>query len=121
MVSTGGITVVNLTPHPVDVLVDDRTIHIPVDGVPPRVSIHRVDVAEVEIDGASVPICESVLTSELTDLPGSRSGTLFIVSRIVAEHSPERTDLVFPDDLVRDSDGSIVGCRRLGRLPRSSL
>ena len=35
--------------------------------------------------------------------------------RVVAEHFPERADLVWPDDLIRDADGQVVAARRLAR------
>ena len=38
-----------------------------------------------------------------------------MTSRVVAEHFPERTDLVWPDDLIRDADGQVVAARRLAR------
>ena len=38
-----------------------------------------------------------------------------MTSRVVAEHFPERADLVWPDDLIRDADGQVVAARRLAR------
>ena len=37
-------------------------------------------------------------------------------TRAVAEHFPDRTDLVWPDGLVRDAEGAVVAARRLGCL-----
>ncbi|QHO92344.1 hypothetical protein CWT12_11270 [Actinomyces sp. 432] len=51
-------------------------------------------------------------------LPAPEPGTVYVTSRVVAEHFPQRTDLVWPDDLIRDADGQVVGARRLGCLPR---
>lgn len=45
-------------------------------------------------------------------LPEPRAGTVFITSRVVAEHFPERADLVWPDGLVRDERGEVVADRR---------
>ncbi|QPL06691.1 hypothetical protein ID810_10340 [Actinomyces respiraculi] len=46
-------------------------------------------------------------------LPDPRPGVLYVTSRVVAEHHPNRTDLVWPDDLVRDAAGQVVAARRL--------
>lgn len=35
---------------------------------------------------------------------------------LVAEALPERGDLLFPVDLVRDDGGQIIGCRALGQV-----
>lgn len=48
-------------------------------------------------------------------LPVAVPGVTLIVSRIVAERSPGRTDLVWPGDVVRDAQGRPVGCRVLCR------
>ena len=48
-------------------------------------------------------------------LPDPRPGTVYVTSRVVAEHFPERADLVWPDDLIRDADGQVVAARRLAR------
>lgn len=38
--------------------------------------------------------------------------TIYIVSRIVKQSVPDRDDVVVPDDLIRDDNGNIIGCRR---------
>lgn len=52
---------------------------------------------------------------DVTGLPAPEPGVLFVVSQLVIGQLPERNDLAFPSDLVRDADGSIVGFRRLAR------
>lgn len=49
-------------------------------------------------------------------LPAPRPGVLYVTSRVVAEHFPDRNDLVWPDDLIRDADGRVVAARGLARL-----
>lgn len=49
-------------------------------------------------------------------LPAPCPGTLYVTSRVVAEHHPERTDLVWPDDLQRDAAGQVTSARRLASL-----
>ena len=48
-------------------------------------------------------------------LPPSQEGTIFIVSRMVVDAFPERTDLFAPANVVRDEDGRITGCLALSR------
>ena len=49
------------------------------------------------------------------DLPPRREGVFFIVSKMVADNFPKRSDLVFPYDVVRDDEGNIIGCKSFGR------
>lgn len=49
-------------------------------------------------------------------LPAPRPGVLYVTSRVVAEHFPERDDLAWPNDLIRDADGRVVAARGLARL-----
>lgn len=49
-------------------------------------------------------------------LPAPRPGVLYVTSRVVAEHFPDRNDLVWPDDLIRDADGRVVAARGLASL-----
>jgi len=49
----------------------------------------------------------------VTGLPDAEEGFLLIVSALVKSALPDRRDLVSPASLVRDDDGSIIGCRSL--------
>ena len=49
-------------------------------------------------------------------LPEPRPGAVYVISRIVAEHFPERADLVWLDDLVRDEHGEMVAAHSLACL-----
>ena len=52
---------------------------------------------------------------EVTGLPDPQPGTVFVVSQLVVNALPERTDLAFPAVLVRDGEGTIIGFRYLAR------
>lgn len=52
----------------------------------------------------------------VTGLPEPEAGTIYVVSQLVVTHTPERADLAFPFDLVRDDEGSITGFRALATL-----
>lgn len=106
---------VNLTPHPVTLLVGDRTLTIPPEPTPARCSETRTVVGAVEVDGLEVPVTV-VGFGQVQGLPDPQEGVLYVVSRIVAEACRDRADLVIPDNLVRDAEGRIIGARSLARV-----
>mgnify|MGYP006959216854 CR=1 FL=1 len=55
-------------------------------------------------------------TEDIVNLPEPKPGTLYIVSKKVAQACPEREDLIFPGTMVRDADGHIVGCIDFSRV-----
>lgn len=102
---------INLTPHPIDFLEDDTTVLFT---VLPESAPARVDI----IGRKTVSWVRGVLVSQLEmgktyNLPTPVPGVLYIVSRMVLEANPHRTDLVVPDGLVRDAVGRIIGCKSL--------
>lgn len=52
---------------------------------------------------------------KVVGLPTTNEGTFFVVSRLVMAACPSREDLVAPNDLVRDEQGRIIGCRSFSR------
>lgn len=57
--------------------------------------------------------------SETYDLPPPQDGILYIVSMIVRQANPDRSDLASPGTLVRDDDGNIIGCTSLVKTRRN--
>jgi hypothetical protein len=115
----------NLTPHPVNVIRDDGpNITYPVDGPAPRVTMIETPDGTVHDDEHDIDIeCVTSTTSDvITGLPYYEPDILLIVSRMVcdaARHLPEiRTDLVYPEGIVRSVAGTITGCTKLGRVRR---
>lgn len=53
---------------------------------------------------------------EITGLPDAKPGTWYIVSKIVAQACPERTDLIIPGTMVRSTDDHVVGCIDFSRV-----
>lgn len=66
------------------------------------------------IDG--IPILVSTVT-EATHLPPTEKDTYFIVPAIVRLSAITRKDLLSPAKLIRDKDGSVVGCAAFERNP----
>lgn len=103
--------ILNLTPHAVNVIREDNTtLTIAPSGTVARVSQMREQIGEVE----GIPINVSKF-GEVVDLPEQQEGVFLIVSRLVISALPDREDLIVPDDLVRDDQGRIIGCRSFSR------
>ena len=109
----------NHTPHPVTlVLADGSTAELAPSPPTPRCVVRRVPDGRAETARGLVPLTRTDLTGTVTDEPPDTPGVLRIVARGVVEALPDRGDLVFPDDLVRDEHGRVVACRALGRVRR---
>ncbi len=108
------ITITNCTPHDVNIVGEDGSVvaTIPASGIIPRCQATTEEVSTVQVDGVTIPLTASHF-GDVYDLPEASDGTLFIVSRVVADAAPERHDLVVPDQLVRDSSGQVVGAKSL--------
>lgn len=120
---------INLTPHEV-VLVGENgsMMRIPPSGQVARVA-ERVEGAEeflavagnttpseIQFSLGGVPL-RRVSYGEIEGLPPREEGTFFVVSAVVAMAAAKagREDVLFPHELVRDSQGRIVGARALAR------
>jgi hypothetical protein len=107
---------VNLTPHPVELTdADGRLLLV----LPPAARATRVTVSrrletELDLDGVRVPVWRSV-AARVEGLPPQEPNTWLVVARLVADTvaraGVHRTDLLVPDDLVRDTGGRVTGCR----------
>jgi len=105
------IKIVNMTPHEINVILINGGIRTyPRAEIPARLSqtITTVD----EMDG--INISETVF-GEVENLPEPEENTYYIVSRLILSGCPDRKDLLVPNDLVRDSEGNIKGCKGLAR------
>lgn len=103
---------VNLTPHDVVLLLpytDPRVIKR--NGGIARVSITQDTTGFIE----DIPIKKQHF-SVVQGLPEPVEGVGYIVSSLIAQACPDRKDLYFPVDLVRDNNGKVVGARALGVL-----
>jgi hypothetical protein len=116
---------VNLTPHAV-VLLDkeDRPLAtVPPSGTLARVSVSRTETGLVPLTdnpravmegwpGSGFPVFVSQY-GEVTGLPPTKVGTIYLVSTLVRLAVPRRRDVLSPCDLVRDAAGQTLGCRGL--------
>jgi hypothetical protein len=102
---------VNCTPHSIRIITGQGDITIPGSG-----RVARVD-AKAEIIGQidTIPVF-STQYGEIRGLPEKQSGTVYVVSRVVATAAAERTDLLVPHSLIRLPSGAILGARGLARV-----
>lgn len=105
----------NRTPHPVELLVDGGALRLSPVLPTPRLEEVRTPAGVVSVTGRQVPLSR-LSRAGVVDLPDRREGVGLIVSALVAQALPDREDLFVPDDVVRDRDGVVVGCRALARL-----
>lgn len=108
------MTIVNLTPHAVNLIAADSSVALPPSGAIARCAVTRETVGQLEIVGVAVPLTRTRFGA-VEGLPEPVPGTLYIVSALVAQ-AAKRDDLVIPDDAVRDEAGRIIGCRALARV-----
>jgi hypothetical protein len=106
----------NLTPHSITLVRDDK-VWCRLAG---STLVARVrEVVSHDIDATydvGFPCIMKGFDATPDDIPlAPQTGVWLIVSALVAQAHPERSDLLFPDELVRDSAGKVIGCRRLAQ------
>lgn len=106
----------NKTPHDVNIVDENGKV---VKTFPRSKNSIRLDsetkrVGEIEVDDTFIPLSKTVMGD--ANLPEKRDDVLYIVSRIVQESFPERYDFIIPNEIVRDDEGKIVGCKSLAVL-----
>lgn len=105
--------VINKTPHQVHILGLNNQI---IRTYPKGNSQIRLAMKVVQ----DVPLPDGTPTSrtefgKAEGLPEFQDNVFYIVSQLVKNALPERTDLLVPTEIVRSNEGVIVGCRSLGR------
>jgi hypothetical protein len=102
--------ILNLTPHTINILTKEgEHMHtISPEEVPARLKA----TTEVVGDLDGIPLSQTVF-GETENLPEASENNYFIVSRLVMAGNPDRTDLLVPNDLVRDDEGFIIGAKSL--------
>ena len=118
---------VNLTPHPINVyLYGTDPLVIPPSGAVARVTQDYAPVGDLDLGGGVVVPLVATLYGAIQGLPDPQDDTFYIVSALVAQAAwaQGRKDVLAPDTgagAVRDSDGKIIGVRRLLAHPDLKL
>jgi hypothetical protein len=103
----------NLTPHTINIVCVNggNIISFPPVHQPARV---LATTEHIGVLLGEIPVSSSIF-GETFGLPKEGEGIAFIVSRIVVAANPERGDLYFPNELVRDEDGKVLGAQSLAQ------
>lgn len=83
---------INLTPHTLNVMVNDAMQEIPASGTVARVSVKSVVSGDIN----GIPVVENVY-GEVEGLPEPVDGAIYIVSMLVGSRVSGRNDIVGPD------------------------
>ena len=101
-------TLINTTPHPVHILDRDGELVLTIPAAPQPLRLE--EQVEPWGDLAGIPLVrKSLAASAIFGEP--REGVFYIVPLAMAQVY-RRPDLLVPDDLVRDEQGRVIGCRR---------
>lgn len=121
------MNLVNLTPHPVRVYradtpdqvedLDDGVVMVlEPSGTLARLSETILGEETVLTDeGVDIPV-SIVSYAEAEGLPAPQQGVFYVVPLMTALAAAERDDLLVPYEQVRNGEGTVVGCRRFGRV-----
>jgi len=101
----------NLTPHSLTIVGAYGTISVPASGIVARLAVTRTALAPVIVDGVEIAVSLPVM-GEVTDLPVAEDGVILVVSALVAG-AVNRTDVMSPGELIRDSSGNVIGAKGL--------
>ena len=96
--------IINLTPHVINYDDGETKLTIPSSGEA-RCAVTREPVVSYDIK-----LTRSVYGA-VTGLPAPESGTKYIVSLLVRQACPHRTDICSPGELIRNAAGQVTGCK----------
>lgn len=69
---------------------------------------------EIVGDLNGFPITRTVFGA-VKNMPSTVVGTFLIVSRMILKAFPNRTDLLTPNETVRDEKGRVIGCKSFSK------
>lgn len=108
----------NLTPHSLYIraLDGDYVTIDPDEQGAARVIYDRLPPEQTRIDGHEVSVTVAGPVREIIGLLEPEEGVVLIVAKAVADAAPRhRDDLMSPGRLLRDEDGTVIGCDGLTR------
>jgi hypothetical protein len=105
----------NLTPHEINIVLENETINIPSDGI-----LRVAENSTLADTFMGIPVITKTFGNIIGyDLPkeANLKNTIYIVSLPVAQAlKGMRNDIYITNDPVRNDKGQIIGCRSLGIL-----
>lgn len=120
--------IINMTPHPINIITEIGTVTIEPSGFSIRVSQSTVSSGSLVVDEGIIPLSATQFSDEIV-IVDSEGGiipieqawfTNAIVSRIAASAlaAAGHTDIncFVPNEMVRDDSGRIIGCGSLTQV-----
>jgi hypothetical protein len=99
---------INLCIHPVNIMTEEGMVTIPPSGLIARCIRHNSIVGYVN----GIPLTKEVIRG-VVGLPDAEDGKMFIVSKMIKDYFPYRTDLVRVGPKVTSVNGKPVACTSL--------
>lgn len=120
------MNIINLTPHAIRVVAREfgQEWTFEPSGIVARCTVSREVTDYLHLDWeneyeeteeAVIPITRTSFGA-VENLPDPVRRTVYLVSSLVAQAVPHRSDVLIPDDTIRDEAGRIIGCRALARI-----
>lgn len=108
----------NLTPHALSVRALDGTVIAiaPDSQGAARVVYDRLPPEQAALNGHEIAVSVAGSPREIVGLPEAEEDVVLIVAKAVADAAPpSRGDLMSPGRLLRDEEGTVIGCDGLTR------
>lgn len=104
-------TIINITPHPLNIQSGDKMLNIPPSGVIARLSVKHESQPSIDIDGDEVSVYKTEF-GPIENLPKPKEGFYYVASALVA-NAANRADVFSPGELIRDNQGNVIGAKGL--------
>lgn len=102
---------INLTPHTINIIVNDETTVVEPSGVIARVAMTQELINTIN----GIPVYHNSY-GKPEGLPEPKKGVYYIVSALLAQAVPEREDVLITSNPIRDPEGRIIGCGALAHI-----
>jgi hypothetical protein len=74
------------------------------------------ELGSLDCGGILLPVIRKRFAVVVEGLPAPKEGTVYVVSFLTARAVPDREDVYFPGEALRDDGGNIIGCVGLARV-----
>jgi hypothetical protein len=111
VVKIGEYSYCNCTPHDVHLILEDETVTIP-KNEDKLIRLEERRYLTVNHGNVKVNV-KTFLDAE--NMPDQKEFNYYIVSDMVLRAFPKREDLISPDEIVRNENGHIIGCKSFYR------
>lgn len=102
--------ILNATPHDVNLFIEYNNGEVDIITFEPDLLVRVAALTVPAGNCQGYPLTKTEY-GEVEGLPPFKEGTYYIVSSLVKSACPNRADLLVPNELVRDEQGKIVGCK----------